>query len=77
MLERLKLLGVPDIRARIRYERIVDPRDWRDQFAVYQGATFNLSHDLRQMLFFRPHNRFGHGLYLVGGGTHPGSGPCR
>jgi phytoene desaturase len=26
------------------------------------------------MLYFRPHNRFGPGLYLVGGGTHPGSG---
>ena len=74
VLDRLKLLGVPDIRERIRYERVVDPRDWRDQFSVYEGATFNLSHDLRQMLFFRPHNRFGHGLYLVGGGTHPGSG---
>ncbi|WP_174301145.1 NAD(P)/FAD-dependent oxidoreductase [Caulobacter sp. S45] len=74
VLDRLKLIGMPDIRDRIRYERIVDPRDWRDQFAVHQGATFNLSHDLRQMLFFRPHNRFGHGLYLVGGGTHPGSG---
>lgn len=74
VLDRLKLIGLPDIRDRIRYERIVDPRAWRDEFAVYQGATFNLSHDLRQMLFFRPHNRFGRGLYLVGGGTHPGSG---
>ena len=27
-----------------------------------------------QMLYFRPHNRFGPGLYIVGGGTHPGSG---
>ncbi len=26
------------------------------------------------MLYFRPHNRFGGGVYLVGGGTHPGSG---
>ncbi len=26
------------------------------------------------MLWFRPHNRFGPGLYLVGGGTHPCSG---
>jgi phytoene desaturase len=26
------------------------------------------------MLYFRPHNRFAPGLYLVGGGTHPGSG---
>ena len=74
VLRRLALLGIPDLTERIRYERIVDPRDWRDDFSVYQGATFNLSHDLRQMLFFRPHNRFGHGLYLVGGGTHPGSG---
>ena len=74
VLDRLALMGLPDIRQRIRYERIVDPRDWRDDFAIYQGATFNLSHDLRQMLFFRPHNRFGRGLYLVGGGTHPGSG---
>ena len=74
VLDRLRLAGLPDIRDRIRYERILDPRDWRDQFSVYEGATFNLSHDLRQMLFFRPHNRFGRGLYLVGGGTHPGSG---
>ncbi len=28
------------------------------------------------MLYFRPHNRFDdvEGVYLVGGGTHPGSG---
>ena len=74
VLDRLSLMGMPDIRQRIRYERIVDPRDWQDDFSVYRGATFNLSHDLRQMLYFRPHNRFGRGLYLVGGGTHPGSG---
>ena len=53
---------------------MVTPPDWRDEFAVDEGATFNLAHDLGQMLYFRPHNRFGPGLYLVGGGTHPGSG---
>ena len=74
VLERLKLLGLDDIEARIRYERIVDPTEWRDDFSVHEGATFNLAHDLMQMLYFRPHNRFGPGLYLVGGGTHPGSG---
>jgi phytoene desaturase len=75
-LDRLHALGIQDIEARIRYERIVTPRDWRDEFAVGYGATFNLAHDLRQMLMFRPGNRFGdtQGLYLVGGGTHPGSG---
>ena len=74
MIERLKRLGITDIERRIRYERVLDPRDWREDFAVHQGATFNLAHDLGQMLWFRPHNRFGPGLYLVGGGTHPGSG---
>ena len=40
------------------------------------GATFNLAHTIDQMLYFRPHNRLkGYkNLYLVGGGTHPGSG---
>ncbi|GEP03951.1 phytoene desaturase family protein [Methylobacterium oxalidis] len=74
VLERLKLLGLHDLESRIRYERIVDPTGWRDDFAVHEGATFNLAHDLMQMLYFRPHNRFGPGLYIVGGGTHPGSG---
>ena len=74
VLDRLKLVGLGDLESRIRYERMVTPVEWRDDFAVHEGATFNLSHDLRQMLYFRPHNRFGPGLYLVGGGTHPGSG---
>ncbi|WP_336488849.1 phytoene desaturase family protein [Methylobacterium nigriterrae] len=74
VLERLRLLGLDGLEDRIRYERIVDPTEWRDAFSVHEGATFNLAHDLMQMLYFRPHNRFGPGLYLVGGGTHPGSG---
>ena len=75
-LDRLRGLGIPDIESRIRYERMVTPHDWREEFAVGHGATFNLSHDLGQMLCFRPGNRFAEldGVYLVGGGTHPGSG---
>jgi phytoene desaturase len=57
-LDRLRALGVKDIEDRIRFERVVTPRDWRDEFAVGFGATFNLAHDLRQMLMFRPGNRF-------------------
>ena len=43
---------------------------------IYRGATFNLAHNLGQMLHLRPRNRFEDldGVYLVGGGTHPGSG---
>ena len=74
VLERLRLLGLHDIESRIRYERVLTPQHWRDEFAVGEGATFNLAHDLGQMLYFRPHNRFAPGVYLVGGGTHPGSG---
>lgn len=75
-IDRIRGLGIPDIESRIRFERVVTPKDWRDEFAVGFGATFNLAHDLRQMLMFRPGNRFNgtEGLYLVGGGTHPGSG---
>ena len=76
VLDRLKALGLPDLRPHIKYERMVAPQDWQDEYGVGYGATFNLSHELPQMLYFRPGNRFREveGVYLVGGGTHPGSG---
>ena len=48
----------------------------RMNLSVYRGATFNLAHNIRQMLHWRPRNRFEdlNSVYLVGGGTHPGSG---
>jgi phytoene desaturase len=75
-LDRLRALGLPDLRPHIRYEKIVAPQDWESDYSVGFGATFNLSHELPQMLYFRPGNRFRdvEGVYLVGGGTHPGSG---
>ncbi|WP_149540768.1 phytoene desaturase family protein [Siccirubricoccus phaeus] len=75
-LDRLRAIGLPDIEPRIRAEVMVTPEDWQARYAVGFGATFNLSHDLGQMLGFRPRNRFAgvEGVYLVGGGTHPGSG---
>lgn len=74
-LDRVKELGLGDLEPHIRWERMVTPQDWKDSFAVHRGATFNLAHDFGQMLLFRPRNRFSKaGVYLVGGGTHPGSG---
>jgi phytoene desaturase len=69
-------LGLHDLEQRIRHEAIVTPLDWQWRFAIYRGATFSMAHNLGQMLHFRPHNRFEDldGVYLVGGGTHPGSG---
>ncbi len=72
-LEKLKVLGVEDLSQRIVAERLISPKDWETKYGVYAGATFNLSHNLTQMLHMRPHNRFEEldGVYLVGGGTHP------
>jgi len=75
-LRQLAKLGVSDIEKRIRFERVVTPDDWEGKVGVYRGATFNLAHNLGQMLHLRPQNRFEEfdRMYLVGGGTHPGSG---
>ena len=75
-IDQLDRLGIHGVRERIRSERILTPAEWQDGLEIYRGATFNLSHDLGQMLHKRPHNRFEDldGVYLVGGGTHPGSG---
>ena len=75
-LDRLKRIGITDIERRIRLEKILTPTDWEHELNVYTGATFNLSHNLGQMLHMRPRNRFEDldSVYLVGGGTHPGSG---
>lgn len=74
-LDRLSRLVGRDIRPMIRTERMVTPLDWEAQ-GIFRGATFNLAHNLGQMLHLRPRNRFEDvdGVYLTGGGTHPGSG---
>jgi phytoene desaturase len=75
-LDQMERVGIRGVRERIRYEKMLTPDDWQDDYEIYRGATFNLSHDLGQMLHMRPHNRFEdiERMYLVGGGTHPGSG---
>lgn len=76
VLRQLARLGLSDLEQRIRVERMVTPADWETQHFIYRGAVFNLAHNLSQMLLGRPRNRFEEldGVYLVGGGTHPGSG---
>lgn len=67
--------GMKDLRSHIIAKRIISPADW-ESASIFMGATFNLAHTLTQMLYFRPHNRYNgfDNCYLVGGGTHPGSG---
>lgn len=75
-LDQLARVGFKDVERRIRFERVLTPTHWEDEMNVHLGATFNLSHSFDQMLHFRPRNRFEDidGMYIVGGGTHPGSG---
>jgi phytoene desaturase len=76
VIRQMAKTGFTDVEQRIRYEKIVTPADWDASYEIHRGATFNLAHTLDQMLHLRPHNRFEDvdGVYLVGGGTHPGSG---
>jgi phytoene desaturase len=75
-LDQMKRIGLGDLEKRIRTEKILTPAGWATDFGLYKGATFSMAHSLDQMLHLRPHNRFEDvgQMYLVGGGTHPGSG---
>jgi len=75
-LAQLAKVGLNDVESRIRQEQMITPADWDQGYEIHRGATFNLAHNLAQMLHLRPRNRFEdlESVYLVGGGTHPGSG---
>ena len=76
VIAQLSKIGIEGLEKRIRFEKVLTPKDWQNDYALHMGATFSMAHSLRQMLHLRPHNRFEDldGVYLVGGGTHPGSG---
>jgi phytoene desaturase len=76
VLRQLARVGLADVEQRIRIEHVVTPADWDATYQIHRGATFSLAHNLGQMLHLRPRNRFEDlgSVYLVGGGTHPGSG---
>jgi phytoene desaturase len=68
--------SMKDLDKHITCEKIITPADWQNERSLFLGATFNLGHTLTQMLYLRPRNKFEEvdHCYLVGGGTHPGSG---
>jgi phytoene desaturase len=67
--------GIENVESRIEAEHEITPAGWQAQ-NINHGATFNLAHNLGQMLHKRPQHELNgfEGVYLVGGGTHPGSG---
>jgi phytoene desaturase len=72
----LEKLGFKDVKKHIRSTRTISAQGWRDDFNVFRGAVFNLSHNWTQLGPLRPKVKSPHleNLYWVGGGTHPGSG---
>ncbi len=72
----LAKVGAKDVASHIVQQRAFTAETWRDEFNVFRGAVFNLSHSWLQLGSLRPRVKSPHvrGLYWVGGGTHPGSG---
>ena len=68
------MIGKP-VRPLIARELQLTPEDWKQQNIAF-GATFNLAHNLTQMLHLRPQHELAgvENVWLAGGGTHPGSG---
>lgn len=67
---------LPGLRQSIVTRRHFTPNNFRDELNAYHGSAFSVAPKLTQSAFFRPHNRADDipGLYIVGGGTHPGAG---
>lgn len=72
----LEKVGLKDVAEHIVAKRAFTAETWRDEFNVFRGAVFNLSHTWLQLGATRPRVESPDvaGLYWVGGGTHPGSG---
>ena len=65
-----------DISKEIIFKKIYTPKDWENQFNLYQGAGLGLSHDMMQIGALRPKNNdeeFKNTFY-VGASTVPGAG---
>ncbi|BFZ58014.1 hypothetical protein PYCC9005_005072 [Savitreella phatthalungensis] len=69
-------LGIEDFGSLITTERVSTPHDWAADFNLYKGAILGLSHDILQVLWFRPGTKHAtlKNLYFVGASTQPGTG---
>ncbi|KAI9263070.1 phytoene dehydrogenase [Sporodiniella umbellata] len=69
-------LGTQDFAKHITHEIVNDPSIWQSKFNLWKGSILGLSHDIFQVLWFRPSTRHAdyRNLYFVGASTHPGTG---
>ncbi|MDY6893742.1 MAG: phytoene desaturase family protein [Chloroflexota bacterium] len=70
-----KLIGT-ELRDSIVVQRIFSHRDFKNEYNLYRGTAFGLSHTLLQTAVFRPsyRSRKIKNLYFTGQYTHPGIG---
>ena len=71
--KRLKIANLEEL---IETEVINDPRTWQAKFNLWKGSILGLSHNITQVLAFRPGTRshLFKNLYFVGASTQPGTG---
>jgi phytoene desaturase len=76
VLDYLEQWGLEDLREQIEVLHIFTPDDFESELNATWGNAFAIEPKFTQTAWFRPHNRSEdvEGLYLVGGGTHPGAG---
>ncbi len=77
ILEKLeRTAGLGGIAERIRFERVLTPKDIHERYRVLDGAIYGLASHGRFTGAFKPGNRSRElrGLYLAGGAAHPGPG---
>lgn len=69
-------LGITDFESLIETEIINDPRSWESKFNLWKGAILGMSHNIPQVLNYRPSIRseLFKNLYFVGASAHPGTG---
>jgi phytoene desaturase len=68
--------GLVDLRSSIEVLEMFTPADFNTHLNSHLGSAFSIEPRLTQSAYMRPHNRSEDvkGLYIVGGGTHPGAG---
>lgn len=76
VIDRLERTLLPDLARHIVVENVWTPLDWLQRFGLARGAAFGLSHNFRQVGYFRPQNKAANvpNLYFVGASTVPGTG---
>lgn len=70
------VMEIPNLRERIRYQRIFWAKDFIERYNNYKGTALGLAHTMNQTAILRPNNtsKKVKDLYFVGANTNPGIG---